>query len=231
VTTRGDATAPIVTGHDGFATDQLDAPLLLVRDLRTLLLKPASLSLAAGECVAIRGPSGGGKTLLLRAIADLDPSEGSVRLAGRERTTMSGPEWRRSVGYLPAEPGWWGDTVGEHFTDWAAARTAARVLGFADDAKAWPIARLSTGERLRLALIRALMVEPKVLLLDEPTAALDPASVAAVEALIAARVRAGLAVLWVTHDAAQADRISARRLFVNDRQVWEEMVECPITLP
>ncbi len=60
---------------------------------------------------------------------------------------------------------------------------------------------MSTGERLRLALVRALIVRPKVLLLDEPTAALDVASVAAAESLIKARIRAGVAVLWVTHDA------------------------------
>src|SRR5215472_3580261 len=92
-------------------------PILQVCDLRTNLLKPASLSLSAGECIAVRGPSGSGKTLLLRAIADLDPNEGLVSLGGRDRSTIAGPEWRRLVGYVPAEPGWWADTVGEHFSD------------------------------------------------------------------------------------------------------------------
>ena len=202
-------------------------PLLSVRDLQTNLLKPASFSLSAGECIAIRGPSGGGKTLLLRAIADLDPNEGEVRLDGRDRATMSGPEWRRLVGYLPAEPGWWADTVGEHFTDWTAALAVARELGFPTDATDWRITRLSTGERLRLALVRALMVGPKVLLLDEPTAALDPASARAVETLIAARVRAGLAVLWVTHDVQQAERVAVRQFVVSGGQVQEEPSECP----
>jgi len=98
-----------------------------------------------------------------------------------------------------------------------------RELGFPEEAKAWPIARLSTGERLRLALIRALMVRPKVLLVDEPTAALDPASVAAVESLITTRLSAGLAVLWVTHDTEQAKRIGHRLLVVKDGQVGEEV--------
>jgi putative ABC transport system ATP-binding protein len=202
-------------------------PFLSVRDLQTNLLKPASFLLSAGECIVIRGPSGGGKTLLLRAIADLDPNEGEVRLDGRDRATISGPEWRRLVGYLPAEPGWWADTVGEHFTDWTAALAVARELGFPADATDWPIARLSTGERLRLGLVRALMVGPKVLLLDEPTAALDPVSVRAVETLIAAGVRAGLAVLWVTHDVQQAERVAVRWLVVSGGQVQEEFNECP----
>jgi phosphate-transporting ATPase len=201
--------------------------ILQIRDLRTNLLKPASLSLSAGECIAIRGPSGAGKTLLLRAIADLDPSDGLVCLDGRDRSTIAGPEWRRLVGYVPAEPGWWADTVGEHFSEWTAAFAFVRDLGFPKGAKAWPITRLSTGERLRLALIRALMVHPKVLLLDEPTAALDPASVAAVESLIAARIQAGLAVLWVTHDAEQAKRIANRLLVVDGGQIREEILEWP----
>ena len=203
--------------------------MLQVRDLRTNILKPASLSLSAGECIAVRGPSGAGKTLLLRAIADLDPNDGVVTLEGRDRSTIAGPEWRRLVGYVPAEPGWWADTVGEHFSGWTAALAVVRDLGFPKEAKAWPITRLSTGERLRLALIRALMVRPKVLLLDEPTAALDPASVASVESLIAARVQAGLAVLWVTHDAEQAKRIAHRLLAVSDGQVREELTQCPVT--
>jgi len=164
-------------------------------------------------------------TLLLRAIADLDPSEGLVCLDGRDRSTIPGPEWRRLVGYVPAEPGWWADTLGEHFSEWTAALAFFKDLGFPDEAKASPIARLSTGERLRLALIRALMMRPKVLLLDEPTAALDAVSVAAVEALIAIRVRAGLAVLWVTHDAEQATRVAHRLLVVRGGQVREEAAE------
>jgi phosphate-transporting ATPase len=92
-------------------------PLLHVRDLRTDVLKPASFSLLPGECVVVQGPSGAGKTLLLRAIADLDPNEGLVCLGGRDRSTIPGPEWRRLVGYVPAEPGWWAETVGEHFSE------------------------------------------------------------------------------------------------------------------
>jgi phosphate-transporting ATPase len=206
-------------------------PLLEVRDLCTNLLKPASLSLAAGECIAVRGPSGAGKTLLLRAIADLDPNEGLVCLDGRDRSTIPGPEWRRLVGYVPAEPGWWADTVGEHFSEWTAASAFVKELRFPEEAKAWPIARLSTGERLRFALIRALMVGPKVLLLDEPTAALDPASMAAVESLITTRIRAGVAVLWVTHDAAQAKRMAQRLFVVNTGRVREEIAEWLVTSP
>jgi phosphate-transporting ATPase len=66
------------------------------------------------------------------------------------------------------------------------------------------------------------MVRPKVLLLDEPTAALDDASEAAVEALISSRIQTGLAVLWVTHDEAQAKRIARRRLVVEAGCVCEE---------
>ena len=219
----------MLTNELGSSAFHAGSPILQIRDLRTNLLKPASLSLSAGECIAIRGPSGAGKTLLLRAIADLDPNEGLVCLDGRDRSTIAGPEWRRLVGYVPAEPGWWADTVGEHFSGWTAALAVVRDLGFPKEANAWPITRLSTGERLRLALIRALMVRPKVLLLDEPTAALDPASVASVESLIAARVQAGLAVLWVTHDAEQAKRIAHRLLAVSDGQVREELTQCPVT--
>jgi putative ABC transport system ATP-binding protein len=201
----------------------IDAPLLQLRDLRTKILKPASFSLAEGKCIAVKGPSGAGKTLLLRAIADLDPNQGVVTLEGRDRSTIPGPEWRRLVGYVPAEPGWWAETVGEHFGDWIAAAAVLTNLGFPEEAKSWPIARLSTGERLRLALVRALIIRPKVLLLDEPTAALDAASVAAVEALIATRIRAGLAVLWVTHDAGQARRIARRQLAVEAGRVREEI--------
>jgi UDP-glucose/iron transport system ATP-binding protein len=202
---------------------QTDRPLLQVRDLRTNILKPASFSLTAGECIAVKGPSGAGKTLLLRAIADLDPNQGLVSLEGRDRSTIPGPEWRRLVGYVPAEPGWWAETVGEHFGEWAAAAAVLTNLGLLEEAKSWPIARLSTGERLRLALVRALIIRPKVLLLDEPTAALDAASVAAVEAVIASQIRAGLAVLWVTHDTGQARRIARRQLAVEAGRVRKEV--------
>lgn len=187
-------------------------------------LAPARFSLAAGECVAVQGPSGAGKTLLLRAIADLDPNHGQVCLAGRPRESMTGPQWRRHVGYLPAEPGWWADTVGEHFPDWGRARPLLETLGLPDEARHWQLTRPSTGERLRLALVRALIAEPQLLLLDEPTAALDAAAVATVEGIIAERVAAGLTVLWVTHDQGQARRVARRLLRVEAGQVSEMAV-------
>ena len=223
--------ASIVANEAGLASFQADAPMLQVRDLRASILKLASFSLSAGEALAVRGPSGAGKTLLLRAVADLDPNEGLVTLDGRDRSTIAGPKWRGLVGYVPAEPGWWANTVGEHFGDWAAALVFVRDLGFPEETKAWPITQLSTGERLRLALVRALMMRPKVLLLDEPTAALDVASVAAVESLINARMRTGLAVFWVTHDPEQAKRVAHRLLVVEAGQVREEAPEWTLISP
>src|SRR5262249_20363407 len=152
-------------------------------------------------------------------------------LDGRDRSTIAGPKWRRLVGYVPAEPGWWADTVSEHFGEWTAALAIVNHLGLPDGAKAWPIARLSTGERLRLALVPALMVSPRVLLLDEPTAALDAASVAAVESLIKTRLEAGLAVLWVTHDVAQAERVAHRLLVVEAGRIREEAPEWTVISP
>jgi putative ABC transport system ATP-binding protein len=84
---------------------------------------------------------------------------------------------------------------------------------------------------LRLALVRALLVHPRVLLLDEPTAALDVASVAAVESLISTHRKAGLAVIWVTHDAALAKRTAQRELVVEAGCVREQIEPCPATSP
>ncbi|MBH5370528.1 ABC transporter ATP-binding protein [Bradyrhizobium glycinis] len=171
-----------------------------------------SFDLQDGECVALQGPSGVGKTLLLRAIADLDPNEGTVKLDGVLREAMPAPAWRKRVTYLAAEPGWWSDTVQDHFAAWDDALPLIARLGLPNECGAWPIQRLSTGERLRLGLARALMLRARVLLLDEPTSALDPASAAAVESLIAERIADGTSVLWTTHDGAQARRVGTRIL-------------------
>lgn len=185
-----------------------------MRGLKSRLAGPFDLALAAGECVAITGPSGAGKSLLLRMLADLDPGEGEVLLNGKPREHWSGPEWRRRVVYCAAEPGWWALLVSEHFarSEWPAARELMARLGLASGLFEWPVLRLSTGERLRFALIRALLLRSPVLLLDEPTGALDAASTALVEQELRARLQQGLALLLVTHDPALALRLAQRQL-------------------
>lgn len=195
--------------------------MLAVERLRSPLLEPVSFELATGECLAVSGPSGSGKTVLLRALADLDPNRGDVRLDGQARDAMPAPAWRRKVTYLPAEAGWWAETVGGHFTDWSAAEPAMVALGLPAECRDWPISRLSTGERQRLALVRALVQKPRVLLLDEPTSGLDSAARTAVEAMISACLAAGAAALWITHDDAQARRLAGRRLTVERGRVSE----------
>ncbi|MDT4740257.1 ATP-binding cassette domain-containing protein [Bradyrhizobium sp. WYCCWR 12699] len=183
--------------------------MLTVSGLKRLHIS-VSFDLQDGECVALQGPSGVGKTLLLRSIADLDPNEGTAKLDGTLREAMPAPAWRKQVTYLAAEPGWWSDIVQEHFTNWDDALPLVKRLGLPSDCGPWPIQRLSTGERQRLGLVRALMLPSRVLLLDEPTSALDSASAAAVEALIAGRVADGTSVIWSTHDDAQARRVGSR---------------------
>jgi phosphate-transporting ATPase len=195
---------------------------LRLRGLKARGLEPLDLELAKGECIAVMGPSGSGKSLLLRAIADLDPSEGSAELDGRDRAAMSAPEWRRQVGYLAAVPGWWADQVGDHFADKDAARPIIKALGLKDDAFGWPVSRLSTGEGQRLALARLLAGAPPILLLDEPTAAVDETAREAVETLIKNRLAEGVAVILVTHDSDQARDLAKRLLTVEDGAIREE---------
>lgn len=195
--------------------------MLSVRDLQRPGLFSATFELADRECIAVRGPSGSGKTLLLRGIADLDPTDGMVMLDGRSREDISAPRWRRLVTYVPAEPGWWAETVGAHFPDWSNAVDLVEALRLPGASRDWSIQRLSTGERQRLALVRALLLRPRVLLLDEPTSGLDPEGVAAVETQIEAHLAEGASALWVTHDVSQVKRIARRCLDVKEGRFTE----------
>ncbi len=199
----------------------LHVVMLVIDALHRPDLEPASFELGGGECIAIGDPSGAGKSLLLRAIVDLDPNEGTVTLDGRTRESMPAPDWRRLVAYLPAEPGWWAEIVAEHFADWAATVALVEALGPPPRCGDWRVLRLSTGERQRLALVHLLLLEPRVLPLDEPTSGLDPDAKSAVEGQIRQRLTTGASALWVTHDGAQARRL-ARRCLVVDRGRIEE---------
>lgn len=191
-------------------------PDLTITAFHIQSLGPFDIEVPAASCLALTGPSGAGKTLLLRAIADLDPHEGEAHLDGEACASMPAPEWRRRVGYLPPEPRWWRAAVGEHFAADAPPELVKR-LGFPDDAWTWSVDRLSSGETQRLALARLLEREPEALLLDEPTAHLDDTFTRVVESIVAEyRAERGVPVLWVTHDAEQARRVASRRLVLAD---------------
>jgi len=194
---------------------------LRIVGLRSALAGPFDLSVCAGECVAITGASGSGKSLFLRMIADLDPNQGEVFLDERERRSFSAPAWRRLVVYSAAEPGWWSERVADHFRGAAMpfARDMAPRLTLAAALLDAPVVRLSTGERQRLALIRALALASPVLLLDEPTGALDAEATERVEAVIRERLAEGTAIVMVTHSPEQAARLGHRRLHMADRQL------------
>jgi putative ABC transport system ATP-binding protein len=189
------------------------SPALIVRRLRSELAGPFELTLAIGDCATITGPSGSGKSLFLRMIADLDPNEGEIWLKDRERTSMSAPAWRKLVTYVSAESGWWADRVMEHFP--AAARSAvvalADRLALRTDVLDAYVQQLSTGEKQRLSLVRVLLLNPPVLLLDEPTGPLDEESVKRVEALLQERMADGTSILLVTHDQNQAMLLGRQR--------------------
>ena len=177
---------------------------------------PYSFRIESGECVGLQGASGAGKSLLLRAIADLDPRTGTLRLGDLNADAVAAPLWRRTVGLLPAESGWWFDLVGDHFADFEAIDDQSlTAAGFDRSVQGWQVSRLSTGEKQRLAIIRLLHNQPRCLLLDEPTASLDQQAVTRIEQLLLTYSATRQApMLWVSHDLSQLDRICRRRLFM-----------------
>jgi putative ABC transport system ATP-binding protein len=180
----------------------------------------SQLSLAVPDgATAVLGPSGSGKSTLLRLLNRLaDPDEGAVRFRGTDVRELDPLELRRRavlVPQLPAPvPGSVADNVrfgpgllGQRPDPESFLRMAGLDGGFAErDAS-----RLSVGEQQRVMLARALALEPEVLLLDEPTAALDDAAKEGVERTLAGlRGRSGLSIVVVTHERAQAERLAER---------------------
>ena len=194
-----------------------------VRGLQVRRLGPLDFSVAAGECVCLSGASGSGKSLLLRALADMEPHRGRVALDGEACDGVTPTQWRRSVALLTAESAWWHDRVGEHFS--RIDEPLLKELGFDKGILTAEVHRLSTGERQRLALLRLLMGQPRVLLLDEPTASLDPLNTERVEDLLGRyRETREAAVLWVSHDPQQVRRVAQRHWRLADGHLHEDPV-------
>jgi len=188
---------------------------LTLRDLSTPLTRAVNLQISAGEIVCLQGPSGCGKTVLLRAIADMDAATGERLLNGKCHTTFTPNAWREQVMLVPAQSQWWCETAGEHF-DQPPDNLVA--LNLANTLLTQPINQLSSGEKQRLAILRALAKHPAVLLLDEPTAQLDSANERAVEALIQTYAKTH-AVVWVSHSNQQIARVATRQLTVANGQL------------
>lgn len=192
---------------------------LVICGLSTPVLDGIDLSVTHGQGCAVVGPSGSGKTSLFRAITDLDPNHGTVKLDGQDRSSFAAPDWRTRVAYVPAEPAWWLHLAGDHAN--ADARRIAATLGVANDLLDKPITMLSTGERQRLALAIAFARQPQVLLLDEPTSALDEGNRDDVESAIRAHVDDGGILLIASHDKAQVARLELTVLRLEDGRLTD----------
>lgn len=194
--------------------------LLRAQGIQSDGLGPIDIGIEAGECLCLSGPSGAGKTRLLRMLADLDPHQGEMTLDEVPSMRIAPPQWRQQVALLPADSRWWGERVADHFATTEQVDLAS--IGLPEAAWRWEVTRLSSGERQRLALLRVLANRPRVLLLDEPTANLDARNVERIEKLIDAyRDRHQAAVLWVSHDPEQIDRVGKRQLQIEEGRLRE----------
>jgi ABC-type iron transport system FetAB ATPase subunit len=179
------------------------------------------LRVRAGEVTALVGPSGAGKSSLLRALVRLDePAEGRVLVDGRDAAELEPCALRRRVGLVAQAPVMLPGDVranlayGLEDPPDAALASALAATGLGPGFMARAARELSGGEAARVAVARALTRDPGALLLDEPTAALDREAAAPVEALVRDLAARGLAILIVTHDQAQAERVADARVEV-----------------
>jgi ABC-type iron transport system FetAB ATPase subunit len=193
--------------------------VLNISDLQVHDLQPVSFSVDK-ELVCLSGPSGSGKSLLLRAIADLIVHQGETCLDDKKCSAVNPVSWRQWVGLLPAESAWWHDRVGDHFK--YQKHDYLNALNLPDESLDWEVSRCSTGEKQRLAIARLLQLKPKALLLDEPTASLDAASVKKVEAVIQQYASEfNVPVIWVSHDEEQIKRLAHRVLRIENKKIME----------
>ena len=214
----------------------------------TIALDRVDLSIAAGRTTALIGPSGAGKSSVLRMLVGLEwPDRGEVRFDGLPLRRETLLEQRRRIGYVIQEGGLFPHLTGTgnaallaRTLGWEPARIEARLRELAalcqlpfDALSRYP-AELSGGQRQRVGLIRALMLDPAVLLLDEPLGALDP--IVRHELQTQMRdlfARLGKTVVLVTHDVAEAAYLGDTLVLLRDGRVLQqgsarELLDAPV---
>lgn len=193
------------------------------------LLDDLSFTLERGGCTLILGPNGAGKSLLLRVLHGLVPAS-----AGRLRWQEPDPARRRAAqAFVFQKPVLLRRSVRADLASALAARGVPRRERRARIEEALALVglegtlgraarTLSGGEQQRLALARAWALRPQLLLLDEPTASLDPAATRRVEAIVRDLVARGVTILMSTHDLGQARRLADRILFLHEGRLVEQ---------
>lgn len=190
-----------------------------------------TLQLKAGDRLALRGPSGSGKTVLMRTLVRLETlDEGEIFYGDRPIEAWNIPEYRRLVRYIPQDAVFVSGTVRESIARFFTFK-ANRDLRLDESVlKSWldilelpghfldkTADHLSGGEKQMVALLRSLLLEPEILLLDEPTSNLDEDMVSRVEKLIDRWMSSGVnrCLIWTSHDSRQLDRMTHRSLILN----------------
>lgn len=219
----------------------MDEKIIRIKDLKkeygkNKVLRGIDFELAAGERVVVLGPSGSGKSTFLRCINRIEePTAGEIYFGDTLVTDKNIEKIRQDVGMVFQHFNLINNlTVMENLTlapvtlklmDEKAAEKKARELlrhiDLSDKAAAYP-ASLSGGQKQRIAIIRAMMLSPKVLLFDEPTSALDPESIGDVLSLIREVAEAGMTMMIVTHEMNFAKEIATRVVFVDEGHIIEE---------
>ncbi|SEF84258.1 ATP-binding cassette domain-containing protein [Paenibacillus sp. UNC499MF] len=197
------------------------------------LFRNISAEVGEGERIAVIGTSGQGKTTLLRILARLDcPDEGELRLHGKSADEWKPQEWRKKICYVAQQPVMLPGSVEEnlqtvsrlHGTTFERELAKRYMAALGLDELDWSKqgGDLSGGEKQRTALVRAMLLQPEVMLLDEVTASLDPGSKRAAERLLTDWSRsAGTSLVWITHDLEQAAQISDAVWFMDEGRLME----------
>jgi polar amino acid transport system ATP-binding protein len=202
------------------------------------VLKQINTDIRKGECIAVIGPSGGGKSVLLRSLAMLEkPDSGSVFINGVD-ITGKGVDLNRIrekmgmvyqgfhlfshlnvLDNITLAPRWIKKLKRSEAED--KAMEILSMVGLVDKARNYPH-QLSGGQQQRIAIARCLAMEPDIMLLDEPTSALDPVMTGEVLAIIRKLTKTGLTMLIVTHEMDFAREVADRVFFIDEGVIYEE---------